>query len=82
MEAEDAQRLQLATAYIAMSGSLAWRDLVSDMESACESMELRAAMALPEEKAHFEAYFTEWQQRKLVLAWMIRQHSKQFLKRK
>lgn len=70
MEIDEILALKLATAYKSMSGSAAFKDLMGDLETSAQQLELSAAQALPESRQHFEAYFTEWQQRKLVLAWI------------
>lgn len=67
MEAERLQALQLASNYEAMASSMAFRDMMVWLDEATESLELKAAQANPESKEHFQAYFTEWQQRKLVV---------------
>lgn len=77
MEIEEVLALKLATAYKSMSGSAAFKDLIADLEESAESLELKAASAKAESRQHFEAYFTEWQQRKLVLAWIRKRVSDQ-----
>lgn len=68
MEAEEAKRLQLALSYDSMVSTAGFRDLVDWLEKSAEALELKCASAEPEDKHHFQAYFAEWQQRKMVLA--------------
>jgi hypothetical protein len=68
VEAEEAKRLQLALNYDAMASSPGFRDLVGWLDESVEALELKCATAEPEDERHFRAYFSEWQQRKMVVA--------------
>jgi hypothetical protein len=81
VEAEELQELQLASSYESMAVTAAFRDLVSWLQESAESLELKCATADAEDKQHFEAYFSAWQQRKMVVAG-IKQRVENQIKRK